>query len=309
MVNRMPDTLESVFREAADLFVLLATDRRVKVSNPALREGVRGTRVGADFLDLVPDVYRSRLATELARAAGGATVLTEVDHVRPDGKTSRIEWRFFPVEGGLVAGVGRVREVEPQLTEQLGRVSAELQEKTRILDHIQIELTAVPFIDPVTGVWNRLQVIERLTGEWSRSERYASPIACLVVEVLGLADLRARQGNFVADEILKAVARRLKRTVRDHDVVGRYGDSRFVIIAVADGDGAKALCGRLRKAVGAEPVTVGDRRLDASIRIGGATNRSEGVEIMEDLFTVSEQALEAAAAAGEAISVIAEDAA
>jgi diguanylate cyclase (GGDEF)-like protein len=299
-----PSSVEDVFREAADLFVLIATDRRVRVSNPALREGVRGTKNGTDFLDLVPDTSRSRLATELARAAGGATVLTEVDHARPDGKPTRVEWRFFPVEGGMVAGLGRVRAVEPALAEQLGRVQDELQEKTRILDHIQIELTQVPFIDPVTGVWNRLQVVERLTGEWSRSERYSSPITCLLVEVLGLAELRARQGNLVADEVLKSVARRLKRTVRDHDVVGRYGDSRFVIIAVADSEGAKALCGRLRKAVGAEPVAVGDRRVDASVRIGGATNHSEGVEIMEDLFTVAETALEAAAQTGEAITVV-----
>src|SRR5262245_30392304 len=301
----MPDvaSVENVFRDAADLFVLIATDRRVKVANPALRDAVKGARSGVDFPDLVPSDSRSRLATELARAAGGSTVLVEVEHERPDSRTARIEWRLFPVEGGLVAGVGRARAAEPALTEQLGRVNAELAEKTRILDHIQIELTQVPFIDPVTGVWNRLQVVERLTGEWSRSERYASPISCLLVEVLGVADLRARQGNFVADEVLKAVARRLKRTVRDHDVVGRYGDARFVIIAVADGDGAKALCGRLRTAVAAEPVAVGDRRVDAAVRIGGATNRSEGVEIMEDLFTVAESALESCAQSGEAIAV------
>src|SRR5262245_61317790 len=74
--------VEQVFREASDLFVLIATDRRIKVANPAMREAVRGARPGADFLDLVPENSKSRLATELARAAGGSTVLVEVDHAR-----------------------------------------------------------------------------------------------------------------------------------------------------------------------------------------------------------------------------------
>lgn len=299
-------SVESVFRDAADLFVLIATDRRLKVTNPAARTALRGARPGVDFVDLVPDAARSRMLTELARAAGGATVLVDVDHVRPSGETQRIEWRFFPVEGGLVAGVGRGRAVEPALEAQLGRVHAELKEKTRILDHIQIELTQVPFIDPVTGVWNRLQVVERLTGEWSRSERYGSPITCLIVEVAEQPDIRARHGTFVADELMKAVARRVKRTVRDHDVVGRYGDARFVVIAVADGEGARALGGRLKAAVSTEPVAVGDRQVPVTLRIGGATNRSEGVEIMEDLFSVAESAVATATKEPDGIAVIEE---
>ena len=64
-----------------------------------------------------------------------------------------------------------------------------------MLDEIQMELTQVPFIDPVTGVWNRLQVIERLTGEWSRSERWGSPLACLMIDVEGLTRRVGRQGE------------------------------------------------------------------------------------------------------------------
>ena len=301
-----PVSIDSLFRESADLFVLLNMDRRIKTANPAFRQAVRNGRPGVDFLELSADAQRSRLATSLARAAGGDTVMFDVEHEGATGERRRVEWRFFPVEGGLVAGMGRTRAEEPALVEQLGRMNDELREKTRILDHIQIELTQVPFIDPVTGVWNRLQVVERLTGEWSRSERYGSPITCLIVEIQGFAEIRAKHGAYVSDEVMKAVARRLKRTVRDHDVVGRYGDARFVIVAVADGDGARALSGRLRNAVAAEPVAVGDRQIPAAIRIGGATNRSEGVEIMEDLFSVAETAVEEAKLQVEGIAVVEE---
>ncbi len=301
----MSDTvsIDNLFRDSADLFVLLGTDRKVKTANPAFRQEIRGARPGADFLDLVDPQGRDRFATALARAAGGATVLVEIDHEGTTGGRRRVEYRFFPVEGGLTAGVGRLRAIEPAMADQLDRVSEELREKTRILDHIQIELTQVPFIDPVTGVWNRLQVVERLTGEWSRSERFGSPITALIIEVEDIPEIRSRHGQFVSDEVLKSVARRIKRTVRDHDVVGRYGGDRFVVVAVTDGDGAKALGGRLRDAISLEPVAVNEKRIPVTMRIGGATNRSEGVEIMEDIFSVAETALEESRKSADRIAV------
>jgi diguanylate cyclase (GGDEF)-like protein len=297
------DAVDSFFRESADLLVVLNTDRRIRMANPAFRKTVRGGRPGIDFVDLVPDATRDRVSADLARAAGGATVHVEIEHEDARGERRLVAYRFFPVEGGLVAAIGRLTGDEPAMAEQLGRVADELREKTRILDHIQIELTQVPFIDPVTGVWNRLQVVERLTGEWSRSERYGSPITCLLVEVDGLAEVRGRQGSYAADEVLKSVARRLKRTVRDHDVVGRYAGDRFVVVAVADGEGARSLSLRMRAAMAAEPVAVGERRFPVAVRIGGATNRSEGVEIMEDLFSVAESALEDAKGQADGIRV------
>jgi diguanylate cyclase (GGDEF)-like protein len=291
-----PTAIEALFRDSSDLVVLLAPTRRIRAANPAFLDSVADAREGVDFLDLVDGRERDRVSQELTRAAGGRTVLVEVRHPPAAGDPRPVEYRFFPVEGGLVAGIGRLRSDGVAVEQRLDRVSRELREKNRILDEIQLELTQVPFIDPVTGVWNRLQVIERLTGEWSRSERYGSPICCLLVDVEGLAEVRERHGVFVADEVLKAVARRLKRVVRDHDVVGRYGGDRFVIVAVSDGEGARSLAQRVLDAANGEPVAVGEKRFPLVLRVGGCTNRSEGVDILEDLFTVAESALHSARA-------------
>jgi diguanylate cyclase (GGDEF)-like protein len=253
-------------------------------------------------MDLVEPGGRDRVLTELVKAAGGEEILLRVPHPGADAPLV-VEYRFFPVEGGVVAGIGRVMAAED--VDALGRAQAELREKARILDEIQLELTQVPFIDPVTGVWNRLQVIERLTGEWSRSERYGTPIACLMVEAEGLQDIRRRDGVALGDEVLKAVARRIKSVVRDHDVLGRYGGDRFVVVAIhSDADGAGALGRRIEQATSREPVNVGGRAISVPVRIGGATNRSEGVEILEDLFSVAASALDDARARAVPIAVV-----
>lgn len=124
------------------------------------------------------------------------------------------------------------------------------------------------------------------------------------MDVENVEGLRRTEGPAVADEVLKAVARRLKSVVRDHDVLGRYGGDRFVIVAVhSDNGGAHALGARIRQHVAGEPIAVAGRPHPVVLRMGGATNRSEGVEILEDLFSVSESALAEARTANELIRV------
>lgn len=284
--------LETIFRDARDPVVLINSDRTVKAANPAFRAVARKGRDGTDFMDLVSFHARDRVSRELVRAAGGDEVLVDVPHPQEDETDRMVEYRFFPVEGGLVAGMGRLRDGEPGLNEQLGKAKAELQHKARMLDEIQMELTQVPFIDPVTGVWNRLQVIERLAGEWSRSERWGSPLACLMIDVEGLTKVRKREGPSIADDLLKAVARRIKTVVRDHDIVGRFSGDCFVVFAVhCDLEGARYLSRRILECVHSEPVAVAGRSVGVEVRIGCCTSRSQDVEIMEDLFQVAGSAL------------------
>jgi diguanylate cyclase (GGDEF)-like protein len=291
------DMLQRIFRDANDLLVVLRSDRTLEAFNPAFGRTVAAARVGVDFMDLVPVKAASRVLKQLVRAAGGEEVLLEVPHADPEGTVHIVEYRFFPVDGGAVAGIGRPRGGRLSDQEALERVRAQLESQSRMLDEIQLELTQVPFIDPVTGVWNRMQVFERLTSEWSRCERFASPLTLLLVDVPDLDDVRRDRGLDVADGVLKAVARRLKQTVRDHDIVGRSTGDQFIVVAThADYDGARILSRRLRDSATLDPVAVGAHTVPVTLHIGGATSRSEGVEILEDLFRVAGEALQDARA-------------
>jgi len=300
----LDDFFGSLFRDASDPLVLIGPDRRLVAVNRAFRTVAHRGGEGRDFMALVSAPARERVLSQLVRAAAGETVLVEVPHPRhgDDGGDTVVEYRFFPLDGGRVAGIGRVRDQEKALGERLGRTEAELRQKARLLDEIQMELTQVPFVDPVTGVWNRLQVIERLTGEWSRTERWGSPIACLMVDLEGVDLLRSRDGDAAADEALRAVARSVKSAVRNEDIVGRYGGARFVVIAVhCDAKGARQLAERITTLARAEPTLVAASAPVPHLRIGCCTNRSEGVEIMEDLFSVAEGALGTARARAEEV--------
>src|SRR5687767_5238928 len=97
------NALEALFRDSTDLVILLNPNRRIRLGNPAFEAAVAGAREGVDFLDLVDASERERVSQELARAAGGRTVSVEIRHRPPSGDPRPVEYRFFPVEGGLVA--------------------------------------------------------------------------------------------------------------------------------------------------------------------------------------------------------------
>ena len=91
------------------------------------------------------------------------------------------------------------------------------------------------------------------------------------------------------------------------EFVGRSAGDQFVVVAThADFDGAQSLSKRVRAAVTLDPVQVDGNTIPVELRIGGATRRSEGVEILEDLFHVAEEALQDASAEDAPFKVISE---
>lgn len=301
------ELLERVFGDAQDLVVILRPDRRVAAYNPAFARAVPEASEGVDFLELVAREARTPALAQLVRAAAGESVRLTLVHGPGAEATQDYEYTFFPVDGGLVAGFGRPLLGERTTRAELDRTRRELKVKSRMLDEIQLELTQVPFVDPATGVWNRIQVFERLASEWSRCERFQSPVAVLLVDLEGLDEVRHGKGAALADDLLKAAARRIKATVRDHDVVGRYGRDCFVVVGVqSDLEGARSLAARIQAAFAEDPLAADGETHPVRPRIGGATNRSAGVEILEDLFQVAEAALGEARRASAALHLAAE---
>ncbi|MBU0596100.1 sensor domain-containing diguanylate cyclase [Candidatus Bipolaricaulota bacterium] len=91
--------------------------------------------------------------------------------------------------------------------------------------------------DPLTGLFNRHTLAEILEREVSRAQRYQHPIGVLMIDVNRFKEVNDRYGHALGDEVLKAVAEVLCRSVRDSDVVVRYvGDEFLVLLIETDGE-------------------------------------------------------------------------
>jgi two-component system cell cycle response regulator len=80
-------------------------------------------------------------------------------------------------------------------------------------------------------------------------------------------------GHQVGDEVLRNLAGRCTKTLRSHDVLGRYGGEEFVIVFPETNlDEATVVAERLRSAIAERPVAAGELSLPVTVSIGLATS-------------------------------------
>jgi diguanylate cyclase (GGDEF)-like protein len=122
--------------------------------------------------------------------------------------------------------------------------------------------------DPLTGLANRAYLRTRV--DELQAAAPAQQVGVLVVDLDGFKKVNDDSGHEAGDEVLRAVAQRMRRHVREGDVLARLGGDEFVAVLVGN-DVANVLtetAERLR-AVIAEPIVgrSGVRRVTASVGV------------------------------------------
>lgn len=128
------------------------------------------------------------------------------------------------------------------------------------LQHTNQALKARSMRDPLTGMPNRRRLKDRL-GQLMREARRGRQFSCAILDLDHFKVLNDRFGHAAGDEVLRSLARLLRRNVRDVDLVARYGGEEFVILFV-DMDQHQAACAledvrqiAARSRLGPAPVT------------------------------------------------------
>ena len=108
--------------------------------------------------------------------------------------------------------------------------------------------------DGLTGLYNRRQTLAVLEAAAKRLQRHPPGFCVAILDLDHFKHINDHFGHHTGDAVLKAFADAAHRTLRDTDVIGRWGGEEFVIM-LHDTDaqtGALALQ-RLRQAVAAHP--------------------------------------------------------
>jgi diguanylate cyclase (GGDEF)-like protein len=186
-------------------------------------------------------------------------------------------------------------------TELLARVSAALRIK-RVYDEMQAarsRLERVSIHDELTNLFNYRYLHARLAEEFRRAEEHHEPLACCVVDVDRLRVHNDRRGRPFGDQVLRGVADVIRKSVRETDVVARYGGDEFLILLPATHfAGSLAVADRIRKDVVAKAWSeAGDPRggtrdrARVTVSLGVALFPSRDVRAKDALLRAADSAL------------------
>jgi diguanylate cyclase (GGDEF)-like protein/putative nucleotidyltransferase with HDIG domain len=177
---------------------------------------------------------------------------------------------------------------------QHGELLKELDQSRERLRVLEAEHARGLRLDSVTGVLSARPLRGRLMEECDRARRYQRHLCIALVALDDFEATELRYGFKAGDELLSAVARRLRGATRSHDVIGRTGGAEFVVL-LPDTDADAALPWLERLLVELELAGEGTARA-AGASIGIATLQRE--MSAAGLLASARQALEHSRAGG-----------
>ncbi|HEX9103647.1 MAG TPA: GGDEF domain-containing protein, partial [Polyangia bacterium] len=98
-------------------------------------------------------------------------------------------------------------------------------------ERAQRQLLESALRDGLTHAFNRRYFVERLGAEVRFAERHSQPLALLMLDIDHFKQLNDAHGHLIGDDVLRAVVGVLADTLRAEDVLARYGEAEFAILA------------------------------------------------------------------------------
>jgi diguanylate cyclase (GGDEF)-like protein len=179
--------------------------------------------------------------------------------------------------------------------ELIARVESMLRIK-RLYDHVadaRARLEQLSLFDPLTGLFNYRYLHARLNEEFKRAERYREPLACMVVDIDNLRAHNQASGRAAGDKVICQVADALRKSVREVDVVARFGADEFLVLLPSTHFAgattvAERLIHELREATAADPQAADG---GVTLSVGVALYPSRDVRSKDQLLRAADAAM------------------
>ncbi|WP_169307312.1 sensor domain-containing diguanylate cyclase [Chitiniphilus eburneus] len=178
-------------------------------------------------------------------------------------------------------------------TEMLDRANQHLLGTLQEREMLVQRLEELANTDSLTGLLNRRAFFERADQERRHAERGGTSLAAIALDIDFFKRVNDQHGHAVGDQVLQALARTCHLTLREVDLIARFGGEEFILLlpdaSLADGI---RVAERLRQAIAALRIPLPDTMLGITVSLGVAVHR-HGLAL-DALLTQADHALYAA---------------
>jgi len=169
----------------------------------------------------------------------------------------------------------------------------ELKERNRQLEDLLHKLEIMAITDHLTEIYNRRHFEEILKREFARALRYNLHLSCLMCDIDHFKRINDTYGHAAGDTVLKETARLIASSIREIDIVGRWGGEEFaVLLTQAKKEDARKVAERIRREVEGHRFHAlpENERVTISIGVAGIPENGE-IDNWEKLIKYADEAL------------------
>jgi len=198
------------------------------------------------------------IVTLLLAVVGALAYFLSLLVVRPLDRLSEAAGRV--AKGDLDVGLPVTTGGEVgYLTEVFNNMVTKLRESRTELERLSVT-------DPLTGLYNRLRMMEVLDNEVRRSRRLRHPFAVLMADLDLFKKYNDAHGHQAGDAVLKRIGAIMREVSRDVDFVARYGGEEFLLMMPeTEIDAAGKLAERIRRKIADEKLPAGKITLSLGV--------------------------------------------
>jgi diguanylate cyclase (GGDEF)-like protein/putative nucleotidyltransferase with HDIG domain len=168
-----------------------------------------------------------------------------------------------------------------------------------VLENLYEEVHQLSIIDPLTQLNNRRGFFECAQPEVIHSHNTENDLSALMIDIDNFKKTNDVHGHFVGDHVLCAVAEEIQKTLRQTDLIGRYGGEEFVgLLPSTSIEAAQIIAKRLLKAIENRMIKVNETEVSVTVSIG-ICHIADANGSLDMLLTQADQAMYYAKATGK----------
>ena len=184
---------------------------------------------------------------------------------------------------------------EIRLLKAIANAAANALNNAFLFEQVEDEksrLEKLSLTDFLTGIYNIRYFYHRIIEEYSRAQRYALPISCLMLDIDHFKKINDRYGHRVGDMVLKEFAQLLKKHSRTSDVLARYGGEEFILLLPQTAlEGTLSEADRIREVVENHKFRSLKDKERLTVSIGISVSPNDRIRTHDDLISCADQAL------------------
>ena len=144
--------------------------------------------------------------------------------------------------------------------------------------------------DSLTNAWNKRYLLETLNRELKRRQRTGRALTLMLLDLDFFKKVNDTYGHLVGDEMLRQTADRLRASLREEDILARFGGEEFcIVLSETSTEDSKICAERCLRAISEKPFTTTAGKIKSSISIG--IGEADGPMTCDELIKLADDKL------------------